>query len=88
MIIEVKRVRDLLVGDIFVDSLGYMLKVEKVKLFPWLGIQGTQPKARVHVLTENGNRMHLNFNADRKVTLGGNTDESTVRWTMEKGKDE
>lgn len=64
-----KKIKDLLPGEIFYDSLGYPLKVEKVEPIPWLEIPMTKPKVRVYFITESGHRMYQSYNAEREVDI-------------------
>ena len=63
------KIKDLKPGDVFFDSLGCRLKVEKVEALPWLGIPRTSPKSRVTLVTEGGNRMTQNFRSDREIEV-------------------
>lgn len=65
-----KQIKNLKPGDVFLDSFGCKLLVEKIEvLLPWLGIKRTSPKSRVTFVTENGYRMFQNFRSDREVII-------------------
>ena len=59
-----KQMSELQPGEIFLDSFGLPLKVEKVD--PLSG--GVNQRVRVHFETTSGNRMFQIFKADRQVT--------------------
>lgn len=63
-----KQVKDLIPGDAFKDSLGLILKVEKIEFLPWNQIPRTKPQVRVTFDTGR-NRMFMNFASDRIVEV-------------------
>jgi hypothetical protein len=66
---KIKMIKDLKPGDIFKDSIGATLTVERTEAVAWAGIPGTSPKIRLYMITENKNRMHMLYNADRAVEI-------------------
>ena len=66
---KTRRIKDLKPGEVFYDSLGHELKVEKIDLLQWRNIPGTAPTAKVWFITLGGSKMYSNFKADREVEL-------------------
>ena len=67
MSLKAKLIKDLVAGEIFVDSLGFSLEVIWIKEIPWLGIPGTKPKVKVHFRTSRGHLMVQDFLANSVV---------------------
>ena len=66
-----KKIIELKPGDIFLDSFGIPLKVEKLVPLPWNGIPRTQPKIKVFFISGN-KRMFMRFPKNQIVELKRN----------------
>jgi hypothetical protein len=64
-----KKIKDLKPGEVFLDSFGLPLKVEKTTPVRWQGIPNTEPKIKVFFITDRGNRMFMNFRANKEVKI-------------------
>ena len=60
-----KLIKDLKSGDIFLDSFGLPLKVEKIITLETIVV----PYTKVYFITGNGNRMFMNFRSEREVKI-------------------
>lgn len=59
-----KLIRDLKQGDIWKDSFGYPLEVEKTEQ-----LSGITEMTRVYFVTQDGKRMYQSFKSDRQVEV-------------------
>ena len=63
-----KRIKELIPGDVFIDSFGAHIKVEKIVDLPWLGIPRTSRKIQIF-FESGGHKMFMNYRANRDVEV-------------------
>lgn len=64
-----KKIKDLIPGETFLDSLGMKITVVSIKELPWNQIPRTSPQVRLIFKTYSGREMFQNFKADKMVEI-------------------
>jgi len=68
-ITRIKQICQLSPGDVFLDTLGARLEVEKIKPLRWDGNPYVEQKIRVYFKTQTGRRMFMSYRASREVEI-------------------